>query len=265
MKARIISTLGLWGGIIAIVLIFGNFGGVALLATATALAQLEFYGLMEVGGKARPMKLLGVVLGVGVVFSSYFLPASSAMEVSIIALMILSLTVLGTSKIGQRILPTLFGLVYLPFLMQFYGLLLDYRESLFLPIWVIAVAKFSDVGGLLVGKQFGKTKLAPAISPGKTVEGAVGGILASSGVGVLLAIVLRDYSPIEMPILKTAFIGALLGAIAIVSDLIESQLKRWAGVKDSGSIIPGIGGAFDLVDSLVLCGPIAFLLFKYLY
>lgn len=265
MKARIISTVGLWGAIIAILWLFKDLGGLALLAAATALAQLELYGLLEVGGKAKPMKILGVVLGVGVIAGCYFLPAAGAMEAPALAIIILSLSLLHSPKIGQTFMPTLFGLVYIPFLLQFYGLMLAEWGSLFLPVWVIAVAKFSDVGGLLVGKQFGKHKLAPAISPGKTIEGAIGGVLCSALVGVLLALAFKSAAPFDMPVIKTIFIGALLGCIAIVSDLLESQLKRWAGVKDSGSIIPGIGGAFDLMDSLVLTAPVAFMLFKYVY
>lgn len=265
MKARIVSTVALWVVIISVVAIFRHLGGIALLALATALAQLELYALMEVGGKARPMKLLGTVLGAGVILSAYFLPAGGAMEVPAIAVILLSLSLLNTARVGQRFLPTLFGLVYLPFLLQFYGLMLNEWGSLFLPIWVIAVAKFSDVGGLLVGMKFGQTKLAPAISPGKTVEGAAGGILSSAIVGVILALAFPQWDPLQMTVLKTAFAGALIGGVAIVSDLLESQLKRWAGVKDSGALVPGIGGVFDLIDSLVLCGPVAFLLFKYLY
>lgn len=265
MKARILSTVGLWGTIIAVIWIFKDLGGIALLAVAAALAQLELYGLLEVGGKAKPMKLLGVILGAGVIFGSYFLPSAGAMETPALAILILSLSLLSTPKIGQTFMPTLFGLVYIPFLLQFYGLILAEWGSLFLPIWVIAVAKFSDVGGLLVGKQFGKHKLAPTISPGKTVEGAIGGVLASALVGVLLVLAFKNMTPLDMPLVKTALIGAILGAVAIVSDLIESQLKRWACVKDSGAIIPGIGGAFDLCDSLVLTAPVAFMLFKYVY
>ncbi|GHC10654.1 phosphatidate cytidylyltransferase [Cerasicoccus arenae] len=265
MKARILSTVGLWGAIIAVILIFKNFGGVVLLTAITILAQLELYAMLEAGGKARPMKILGVVLGAGVMMGSYFLPVSGAMEVPAIALIILSLTLLQKPKIGECFMPTMFGLVYLPFLLQFYGLMLAEWGSIFLPIWVIAVAKFSDVGGLLVGKKFGKTKLAPSISPGKTIEGAAGGVLASALVGVILAVIFQKVCPIPMPIFKTAIVGGVIGCVAIVSDLLESQLKRWAGVKDSGSIIPGIGGAFDLIDSLVLTGPIALILFQYVF
>ncbi|WP_309401056.1 phosphatidate cytidylyltransferase [Cerasicoccus maritimus] len=265
MKDRILSTVGLWLGIILTLVIFKNFGGLILLAAVTALAQYELYNLLEVGGKARPLKVLGLVLGVCVILASYFLPVSGAMEAPAIALMILSLSLLSAPKIGQTFMPTLFGLAFLPFLMQFYGLMLAEWGSLILPVWVIAVAKFSDVGGLLVGKKFGKNKLAPSISPGKTVEGAIGGVLASALVGIILSIAFKSMIPFDMPIFKTIFIGAAIGAVAIISDLLESQLKRWAGVKDSGAVIPGIGGAFDLIDSLVLCGPLAFLLFKYVY
>jgi len=265
VKQRIITTIALWAMVIGVVALFRDIGGLILLAAITALAQLELYRILEDGGQARPDKILGTTLGVGVMVSSYFLPTASAMEVPIIALMIVSITLLRNNKLAQTFLPTLFPLVYLPFFLQFYGLILDSWGSLFLPIWVIAVAKFSDMGALLAGKAIGRTKLAPSISPAKTVEGAAGGILTSAIIGVVLALAFAEFVPFEMPVLKTAFTAALIGVIAIISDLIESQIKRWAGLKDSGSIVPGIGGAFDLIDSLVLCGPAAFLLFKYLY
>jgi len=265
VKQRIITTIALWATIIAVVAIFRDLGGVILLVAITALSQLELYGILEHGGQAKPMKILGVTLGAAVILASYFLPVAGAMEAPIIAVMILAMTLLQNNKVGQVFLPTLFPLVFLAFTMQFYGLILDQWHSLFLPIWVIAVAKFSDVGGLLVGKAFGRTKLAPDISPAKTIEGAAGGVLSSAIVGLALALAFAHLAPFDMPVIKTAFAAAVIGVVAIVSDLIESQLKRWAGLKDSGSVIPGIGGAFDLIDSLVLAGPVAFLLFKYLY
>jgi phosphatidate cytidylyltransferase len=128
-------------------------------------------------------------------------------------------------------------------------------------LWLIAVAKFCDVGALLTGLAIGKHKMAPVISPKKTWEGAIGGVVTSMGVGALVAWLARDQFPARMTPLSGALIAAPIAVVGIVSDLVESIIKRRAAIKDSGHVIPGIGGMFDLSDSLLLTGPVAYFLF----
>jgi phosphatidate cytidylyltransferase len=130
-----------------------------------------------------------------------------------------------------------------------------------LAIWVIAVAKFTDVGGYLVGSMIGRHKLAPSISPGKTWEGVVGGLLLSALVAFLPVHFAQEYFPLWLTPLRAVCLAFPIGIAAIASDLSESAFKRRAGVKDSGRCIPGIGGALDLADSLLLAGPVAYYLF----
>lgn len=263
MKTRILSTIGLWTGVIVMLTVLGNPGGVILLVVLSGLTQWELYTLLEKMGRS-PMKVYGVVLGTLMLLGSYYLSHNSGVDAFVIAVIALSVTVLRKPDFDKVFLPTLFGLVYIPFMFQFYGLLLNEYQTLFLPVWVIAVAKFSDVGGLLIGKQFGKTKLAPQLSPGKTVEGAAGGILTSVVIGSVLALFFLQGNTLGFGLLKAGFSAACIGAVAIISDLIESAIKRQAGVKDSGNVIPGIGGAFDLSDSLILTAPVGYLLITYL-
>ena len=124
------------------------------------------------------------------------------------------------------------------------------------------VAKFSDIGALLVGKAIGRTKMAPSISPGKTVEGLIGGLAASSGLGALLPWLainhfpnLVDFGTWSFSTGQGAVWGLLIAVAAVIGDLIASVLKRLAGMKDSGGAIPGIGGLLDLTDSLLLAAP----------
>lgn len=268
MKKRILSTIGLFLLIFIFVSILKVTGGVILLAALTALAQWELYQLLERGGHARPNKPLGVTLGVIIVLGAYIFPNAGGMEVTGIAVAVLLATLLTNPRVGEVFLPTLFGIVYLPFMILFYSLLARTQFAygvggLFAPLWVIFVAKSSDIGGLLVGSRIGKTKLMPSVSPGKTVEGAIGGIVFSAIIGVVIAQLFASYNTVGFSFLSAALIGAVIGAVAIVSDLLESRIKRWAGVKDSGNMIPGIGGAFDLMDSLVLVAPVAFILLQY--
>jgi len=115
-----------------------------------------------------------------------------------------------------------------------------------------------DIGGFFVGKFMGRTKLCPQISPGKTVEGSIGGILvallASGAWGCLM----------KIPLHHCLAAGILISIFAQLGDLWESILKRDVEVKDSGDIIAGHGGALDRFDSLFITSPIAFLYFKYL-
>ena len=116
--------------------------------------------------------------------------------------------------------------------------------------WVLlaVLATFAtDTGAFLVGRAIGRRRMAPRISPGKTWEGAVGGWLAGVGAVIGLAVLL------DLPIMQAEAIilGALVGVATQVGDLLESMLKRAAGVKDSGTLIPGHGGVLDRLDSVV--------------
>jgi phosphatidate cytidylyltransferase len=134
--------------------------------------------------------------------------------------------------------------------------------GIFLTIWIVAVAKCADVGGLLVGMKLGKTPLS-VISPKKTYEGAAGGIVFSMLIGLILLGVFQGYAPEGFTWWLSALIAIPIGVASIASDLLESAFKRQAEVKDSGNIIPGIGGVFDLTDSLILTAPLGYLIFKY--
>src|SRR5690606_18073451 len=108
----------------------------------------------------------------------------------------------------------------------------------------------------------GKHKFSPVLSPKKTWEGVIGGIIISIGVGVGFVALFGDYLPSAFTMAKAAIIAGPIAIAGIASDLLESALKREAGVKDSGAIIPGIGGAFDLSDSLILSAPLGYFLFR---
>lgn len=262
MTRRVLSTLGLWAAIIAILYLFGGTGAILLLTLLALFTQAELYRLLAHVDGCRPLTVFGLVFGAVIMLGSYYAPAAGGLDLFTLAVILLMLAALGRYRLQQEIFPTLFGIVLVPFTLQFYGQLLSIYGFLMLPVWVIAVAKFSDVGGYLIGSRFGKTKLAPMISPGKTVEGAIGGIAMSALVGIVLFLLARNHLP-DMGLLRAGIFAAVLGAVAIASDLVESLIKRRAGQKDSGGMIPGIGGAFDLLDSLILCGPLAYLLFKY--
>ena len=124
-------------------------------------------------------------------------------------------------------------------------------------LFLIAVVWASDIGAYVVGRLVGGPKLAPAISPGKTWSGAVGGLLCCMVIGAGAAAWATPY-PDDM--LKAAAIAALLGVATQLGDLVESAFKRHFGVKDSSALIPGHGGLLDRLDGLIAAAPVAALL-----
>ncbi len=116
-------------------------------------------------------------------------------------------------------------------------------------VWMIAVVAAADTGAYFTGKAIGRRKLAPRLSPGKTIEGMAGGLLAATAVAVGGAWMLGE------PLWHFALAGPLIAAISVVGDLTVSAAKRNAGLKDSGWILPGHGGIMDRSDSLVAAAP----------
>lgn len=283
MKYRTLSTLLIWILIIASLVFGGVIAGIILLTIAGILTQWELYKLFNKMGY-RPHTILGLACGALILLGSYVIPLITnwvplAVYVDLLTLclvVVIMCLLLAHPKdesehfFDKRTLPTLFGIIYVPFMLQFYIRLAQNYVSvgfdtwgLMLVIWLIVVAKFTDVGGLLIGTLIGKNKMAPEISPKKTWEGALGGMVVSSILGVLLVMLLPTFFPPNFTPFIAFLITIPVAIVSIISDLVESVIKRRAGVKDSGDVIPGIGGAFDLTDSLLLTAPIGYMLMRY--
>lgn len=223
----------------------------------------------------KPFKKFGVFLGTIIIFAPYYankldLSHAEGIQSGIIAVTIVAccLRIFRERKVAERIESlgsTLLGLIYVPFMLNFLVRMIELPEKpeqgLMLVVWLVVTAKFTDVGALLFGKAFGRHAMSPVTSPKKTWEGAIGGCLVSIGLGFALTYFARDYfPPFFTPLWGTIF-ALPIAIISIISDLVESMLKRMADQKDSGSSIPGIGGSFDLTDSLILTAPTGYLLF----
>lgn len=138
------------------------------------------------------------------------------------------------------------------------GLLEDGRLWL---AYVIFTSKMTDVGAYFCGKILGKNKLAPSISPKKTIEGAIGGSAAALFTSVLFVLLASNLATFQMTFLQSIWIGLTISVLAQLGDLAESLLKRDAGVKDS-SHLPGLGGFLDVVDSLIFTLPFIYILLQ---
>jgi phosphatidate cytidylyltransferase len=133
-------------------------------------------------------------------------------------------------------------------------LVLDARTA----ILVLGVGWIGDTAAYYVGRRWGRRKLAPAISPGKTWEGALGGLIGGTGYAMIVAVFFAGVQATRMAVFLSA--AALLVAMGIIGDLFESAAKRQAGVKDSGTLLPGHGGVLDRVDSATAVLPVAAML-----
>ncbi|HEY4234842.1 MAG TPA: CDP-archaeol synthase [Lacipirellulaceae bacterium] len=139
------------------------------------------------------------------------------------------------------------------------GLARENHWAMHMLLVFIFTVKISDIGQYAFGRIFGKHKLAPQISPGKTWEGAVGGVLLGSAVGAALILLALRTSPDTPTMIATTLYVVSLCIAGIIGDLAESMLKRDAGVKDSSTWMPGFGGVLDLLDSLLGAAPVAYL------
>jgi phosphatidate cytidylyltransferase len=211
-------------------------GGIAFWALTCIAAMLmlwEWAGLMRVG---RAFLALAVFV-VPLVYAFPLLGGVGRTAVALLASGAMLVALSGSGRMG-------FGLLYagLPALALLF--LRDQPLGIGLTLWTLAVVWATDIGAYFAGRAIGGPKLAPAISPNKTWAGLVGGIVAAAIIGALLAIAF------ELPA-NLAYLGGLMAILAQMGDLYESWLKRRAGLKDSGSLLPGHGGVLDRLDGLV--------------
>jgi phosphatidate cytidylyltransferase len=127
---------------------------------------------------------------------------------------------------------------------------------------ILIIVKSTDIGAYFGGRALGRHKLIPWLSPGKTWEGLICGVLVSGAIGAAMGTGMPNHDMAMAP-WKGFIFGVAIGAIGQVGDLLESLMKRDAQVKDSGRLIPGFGGILDVIDSPLFAAPFAYLLFSF--
>lgn len=157
-------------------------------------------------------------------------------------------------QIKQWSLSSCFGLIYCGVFPSFVGKFLLLEQGLVIFLFVLLAVFSGDIAAYIVGSTLGKTKPMPHISPNKTLEGAIGGLVASVFVSGLMGL----YFFKQMPVWQVLFIGFCLGLSAQVGDFFESLLKRINNVKDSGQFMPGHGGLLDRVDGVLFASPVMY-------
>jgi phosphatidate cytidylyltransferase len=247
----------------------GGYYYLALINIMILIGLWEFYKMMEAKG-LKPYKAMGIMSGLALSWYVFFqqgIYANLFLSVMFIGIMVLELARKEKGLAVYHISVTVFGVFYIGWLGSHLILLrelphlkgLDYSLGFSFVIVTFALTWCYDTGAYFVGGWLGRHKLLPSISPGKTVEGAAGGVLCSLA-GILVArATIAPYLTIPQSV------GLALGASVIgqLGDLCESMIKRDVKIKDSSRTIPGHGGVLDRFDSLLFTAPLIYYVLKY--
>lgn len=259
-------------------------GGLVYLAIVTGIVVLglrEFYTLIEAKG-ADPLESYGLAGGAALPVVAYLgneYHATLLMTAVLLGVMVAQLRKARIRDALASISGTFFGVFYVGWLLSHAVVLREFHSVVesrygfaaaagmapevgaYLMVFAMTTVVGSDTGAYFAGRAYGRRKLAPSISPGKTVEGAVGGVLFGGFMGLVCKFVFDQFWPELSAIYGYVFagcLGAVLAGVGIVGDLIESLLKRDAAQKDAGQLLPGMGGVLDRIDSSLLGIPIMY-------
>jgi len=280
--------------LIPLVLWIVVLGGIPYLLTVMAfalLAQREFYRLIEDKG-ALPLDALGLTFGAAIVLVSYIgneYHATILLTASLLGLMVAQLRKAQIQEALASISGTFFGVFYVSWLLSHAIVLRFFFDSanakyayedllvlglhpqagIFFMVFVLVCAVSCDTGAYFAGRAWGRRKLAPKVSPGKTVEGALGGLVLGGIAGLLTKLLFESAWPSLSAFLPWRLVlplALLISVAGMLGDLVESMLKRDARVKDAGGLLPGMGGVLDRLDSPLLAIPLMYYaLLGYLY
>lgn len=246
-----VGSVALWAALVTVFCLAAAWEGARLaqrpsiaLQLALTVAATAFVGWSLYDGSASGMTLTLVLVAVTVFW------------VVIAPLQLARRSIDISSMSGRMIFAVLIAAAWL-------AAVALYRVSVWHLLAVVVLTIVADVAAYFFGRKFGRVKLAPAISPGKSREGAIAGVVAAglwaSGAAWYLGIA-SDF----LVLLANALVGGALGALAVVGDLWESQLKRQAGAKDSSQLLPGHGGVLDRIDAHLAVLPVATLMLSIL-
>jgi phosphatidate cytidylyltransferase len=245
----------------------GGLGFFALVALQIGLGLWEFYGLMSAQG-LRPYRMLGLVAGIALAWFVYAgLPTHANLFLTAFLLGVMSLELLRPRDQGVAPMSvTLFGVLYVGWLSAHLLMLREMPRSLGMPyaagaafVFLVFLPTWScDTAAYAVGSMIGRRRLLPTVSPKKSVEGSIAGLVAAVGATWLARVWFAPF----LPAWHVLPLGLAIGIFAQVGDLAESLIKRTSRVKDSAVLIPGHGGVLDRFDSLYFTAPLVFYYLK---
>jgi len=264
---RIITGL-VFAVIVVVLIILGGIPFVTAASIIAVLACIEFYRIVK-SQSVQPLSWLGIVFSVLLIVNAYvqqyhlsFLPYPPdfilPLLLSLMTLIPLMWLLFRPNK-GNAFINwgwTIAGILYTGWLLSFYILIRQMENGMGWIFLVVSCTALCDVGAYAVGSNLGKHAMASSVSPGKTWEGAAGGLATSIIVAVILAIAFK----LPLYYWQMVAAGLIIGVLAQIGDLVESLLKRNMRTKDAGNLLPGHGGMLDRIDSHLLVAPVAYYL-----
>ena len=264
IKQRIITSI-IALPLLILLLGYANLALFSIFVTLVLFLSLIEFNRMGLGSEHRFEQRFAAAIGAAIVPLLFYEKTALLFPLLTVIMLIFALLFLfrlpSITEVHHRLGWIILGLIYLPFLLGHLiplRLLPDGREWIFLTLIAIMGC---DTCAYFIGSKIGKHKLYPAVSPNKSVEGAVGGL-----VGAVFGVLLAKVSFLSViGFFDAVLIGLFLGGIGQLGDLFESLLKRACQVKDSGSMIPGHGGILDRLDSLLFAFPVIYYIARYGY
>ena len=271
--------------LVTYLIVIGGYAYLFAVLVIGLLAQREFYQLIE-GKGARPLVVTGLAFGSAVIAVAWLSSGYLATLLMTASLLVLMVAQLGKAQIHEALASisgTFFGVFYVAWLLSHAVLLrffdrsvtdhygidrlsemgLDPESGIFLMLFCVVVVVMCDAGAYFAGRAWGRRKLAREISPNKSLEGALGGIVLGTFGGfcvkLFFDLMWPEYS-VFLPMPIAVGLALILCPVGIVGDLVESLLKRDADVKDTGALLPGMGGILDRIDAVLLALPVMFYL-----
>ena len=253
--------------IVALFLIFGNEILIDIAFAIIAVMSLhEYYKAFKSSEKAKPVTYIGyiacsLIATIHIIPNEYIINIIGIL-VPIFLLILFFEGIITNMKINiMDIAVTILGICYIPLFIMFIPLLRGIENGQFLVWYIILSAWGTDIFAFIVGKLMGKHKFTQ-ISPHKTIEGCVGGILGSVIMNLVYTVIINLVFQLGISYVSITVLAVILSILSQVGDLAASSIKRYVGIKDFSNLLPGHGGMLDRIDSLIFIAPFAFYLLK---
>ncbi len=258
ITALILVPIILW------ILIKGNTLLLAVLVCLVTVLAMGEYLFIAFKNNDVPInnsiKIISYITSITLIFSACL--GSWKIEFLIISLNLIALTVFVlvefalNDKVFDIVAKQVLGIIYIPASLSLLIFIKEFDQGVFWIIWLLIVIFYNDTGAFYCGKFFGRHALSPNISPNKTIEGSIGGIITSTLIGFIFSVIFfKDFS-LSSLLIPASLILAITGQIG---DLFESAMKRASSIKDSGKILPGHGGMLDRIDGLLPAIPVLYI------
>ncbi len=249
--------------LVAFVLILGNQYIIDIAFSAIAILSLqEFYNAFK--ETSKPMKWIGYVFSVGIAFihiipTAYTKNSLQLLIPSLVAILFLVVIVTDMKSTIKDMMVTLFGIMYILGFIVFIPMLRGIEDGSYLVWYIFAIAWGTDIFAYFIGKRFGKHKFSK-ISPNKSIEGCIAGVIGSIIVSLLYTAILNNFIDFNISYLYIIFVSLALSILSQIGDFAASCIKRYVGIKDFSNLIPGHGGMLDRIDSVIFIAPFAYFL-----